>query len=588
MRPKSRRSPPKSGVALRYIEIFRMKYLTVIALVVSNAFAETPAAFDSLVDRYFDDFFRYNPTQGTSAGFHQYDIQLEDYTLATIATRIRSLRHFLTEFERFPTAGMTPEAAADRDLVIHNIRSQLLELENVRMWEKNPDNYSSGIAGSVFTIISRNFAPASERLKSVIARESLAKTMLAEARSNLRNPPRIYTEVALEQLPGNIAFFKNDVPAAFKAVTDPALLDKFHQSNQAVIDALNEYQRFLKTDLLPKSKGDFRIGGENYSKKLLYDEMVDTPLDKLLEIGLQNLHQNQQALRETAAKIDPKRTPREILETLDKDHPSADRLLQTFGDVLGGLRDFIVQHQIVTIPAMTPPIVEETPPFARALTTASMDTPGPYEKVAKEAFFNVTLPERDWSRERVEEHLQSFSRGTVISTAIHEVYPGHYTQFLWVQRAPSKVRKLIGASSNAEGWAHYTEQMMLDQGYGNGDLKLRMGQLQDALLRNARYIVGIEMHTGKMTFEQGVDFFVKEGYQTHALALVETKRGASDPTYLYYTLGKLQIMKLREDYRKLRGANFSIFDFHNQFLAQGFPPIKIIRRAMLGNDSPVL
>jgi uncharacterized protein (DUF885 family) len=378
------------------------------------------------------------------------------------------------------------------------------------------------------------------------------------------------------------------VPAAFKTVADGKLLEEFRASNQAVIEGLTDYGQFLKTSLLPKSRGDFRLGGENYSKKLLYDEMVDTPLDKLLEIGYQNLRQNQQALRETAARIDSKRTPHEILADLEKDHPSAERLLQTFRDVLGGLRDFIVQHKIVTIPSMTPPVLEETPPFDRALTTASMDTPGPYEKVAKEAFFNVTLPEPGWSRERIEEHLESFNRGTIISTAIHEVYPGHYTQFLWVQAAPSKVRKLIGADSNSEGWAHYTEQMMLDQGYGNGDLKVRMGQLQDALLRNARYIVAIEMHTGKMTFEQAVDFFVREGYQTHALALIETKRGTSDPTYLYYTLGKLQILKLREDYRKLRGANFSLLDFHNQFLAQGFPPVKVIRRAMLGNDSPVL
>lgn len=217
-----------------------------------------------------------------------------------------------------------------------------------------------------------------------------------------------------------------------------------------------------------------------------------------------------------------------------------------------------------------------------------MDTPGPFEKVAKEAFFNVTLPERSWSREQVDEHMKSFNRGTIVSTAVHEVYPGHYTQFLWVQNAPSKVRKLIGASTNAEGWAHYSEQMMLDEGYGNGDLKLRLGQLQDALLRNARYIVGIEMHTGKMSFEQAVEFFVKEGYQTRALGLVETKRGTSDPTYLYYTLGKLEILKLRDDYRKLRGAKFTLLEFHDTFLAQGFPPIQIIRRAMLGNDSPVL
>lgn len=566
----------------------RLVLLLIFVSAVSAALNASPADFDNLVDRYFDDFFRYNPTQGTSAGFHQYDTQLEDYALATIATRIRSLQRFSAEFERLPATSLTPEAAVDRDLVIHNIRSQLLDLENIRTWETNPDKYSSGISSSVFPIISRSFAPPGERMKSVIARERLAKAVLAQARRNLRNPPRIYTEVALEQLPGNIAFFKDDVPAAFKAVTDHALLDEFHQSNQALIDALSEYQRFLRSDLLPKSNGDFRIGEENYAKKLLYDEMVDMPLDKLLSIGFQNLRQNQQALQETAAKIDPKRAPREILEDLEKDHPSADRLLQTFRDVLGGLRDFIVQHKIVTIPSMTPPIVEESPPFDRALTTASMDTPGPYERVAKEAFFNVTLPEHGWSRERIEEHLQSFHRGTIISTAIHEVYPGHYTQFLWVQTAPSKVRKLIGADTNAEGWAHYTEQMMLDQGYGNGDLKLRIGQLQDALLRNARYIVGIEMHTGKMTFEQGVDFFVKEGYQTRALALEETQRGTSDPTYLYYTLGKLQILKLREDYRKLRGANFSLIDFHDRFLAQGFPPIKIIRRAMLGDDSPVL
>jgi uncharacterized protein (DUF885 family) len=262
--------------------------------------------------------------------------------------------------------------------------------------------------------------------------------------------------------------------------------------------------------------------------------------------------------------------------------------LQTFRDVLGGVRQFIVDHKILTIPASVPPIVEETPPFMRALTFASMDTPGPYEKIAKEAFFNVTLPEANWSREQVEEHMASFNRGTVISTAIHEVYPGHYVQFLWVQRAPSKVRKLTGSGTNAEGWAHYTEQMMLDQGYGAGDLKLRLGQLQDALLRNARYIVGIQMHTGKMSFEQGVEFFMKEGYQTHANSERETKRGTSDPTYLVYTLGKLEILKLREDYRKLRGASFSLAEFHDKFLAQGFPPIKVIRRAILGDDSPVL
>ena len=175
-----------------------------------------------------------------------------------------------------------------------------------------------------------------------------------------------------------------------------------------------------------------------------------------------------------------------------------------------------------------------------------------------------------------------------MSTAVHEVYPGHYTQFLWIARAPTKVRKLIGCGSNAEGWAHYTEQMMLDEGYGKGDLQLRLGQLQDALLRNARFIAGIRMHTGDMTPEQAVEFFVKEGYQVGPVAEKEARRGTSDPTYLVYTLGKLQILKLREDYRAMTGAKYSLEGFHDAFMAQGFPPVKIVRRALLGNDSPVL
>jgi uncharacterized protein (DUF885 family) len=228
------------------------------------------------------------------------------------------------------------------------------------------------------------------------------------------------------------------------------------------------------------------------------------------------------------------------------------------------------------------PIVEETPPFMRALTTASMDTPGAYEKVATEAFFNVTLPEPGWKPAQVEEHLEMFNRGTIISTAIHETFPGHYVQFLWTRRLPTKTRKLLYASSNVEGWAHYCEQMMLDEGYAKGDLKLRLGQLQDALLRDARYIVGIQMHTGVMTMDQGIDFFVKEGMQVRALGERETKRGTADPTYLYYTLGKLEILKLRKDYGK------PLLQFHDDFMKQGGAPIKIVREALLGNHSPVL
>jgi len=534
------------------------------------------------VDRFFDDvYFKFNPTQGTAAGFHQYDSQLEDYSKAAVHAQSHALHAAEKQFAALP-----PDP--DRDLILSSIGASLLELEHVRSWEKNPDNYSSGVTSSIFVIMSRTFAPPANRLQSVIARERQFPAVFEAARVNLKNPPRIYTEIAIEQLPGIVSFFQNDVPAAFKEVKDPALLAEFQKSNEMAIDALKRYQSFLQNDLLARSHGDFRLGANLFRKKLMYEEMVDLPLDKLLEIGMADLRRNQLAFKETAAKIDPAKTPQQILDETTHDHPAPDRLLQSFRDVLGGLKDYITAQQIITIPSPVLPILEETPPFMRALTTASMDTPGPYEMVAKEAFFNVTLPEPSWTPKQVEEHMEGFNRGTIISTAVHEAYPGHYVQFLWMQTIPSKVRKLLGAASNSEGWAHYCEQMMLDEGYGNGDLKLRLGQLQDALLRDARYIVGIQMHTGTMTYDRGIDFFVNEGYQSRTNGERETKRGTSNPTYLYYTLGKLEIMHLREDYKKMRGDAFTLQEFHDRFMREGTPPIKIVRKALLGNDSPVL
>jgi uncharacterized protein (DUF885 family) len=545
--------------------------------------------FQKLADRFFDEVaFRYDPVSATQAGFHQYDAQLWSGTRADIESQTAALHKFEQEVDSFDARALTPVVAADRELVLAQIRGQLLALETIRPWEKNPDVYSSGVSNAIFVVMSRKFAPAEARLKSVIAREKLVPRLFQSARENLKNPPRIYTEIALEQMAGIVSFFQNDVPAAFKDVKDGPLAAEFRKANQGVIDALNGYQAFLKTDLLPRSQGEFRIGAETYRKKLLYDEMVDIPLDRLLEIGRENLRRNQEEFARVAAQVDKTRTAEQILNEAILDHPATGNLMQSFRDVLGGLRDFIEKNRIVTIPSKVPPIVEETPPFMRALTTASMDTPGPFEKVAKEAFFNVTLPEKTWDAKQTEEYLQGFNKGTIISTAVHEVYPGHYTQFVWIARAPTKVRKLLGCASNAEGWAHYTEQMMLDEGYGNGDLKLRLGQLQDALLRNARFIAGIQMHTGKMTVEEAVEFFVKEGYQVRPVAEKEAKRGTSDPTYLVYTLGKLEILKLREDYKKMKGDRYTLQGFHDAFLQQGYPPVKIVRKALMGNDSPVL
>ena len=293
-------------------------------------------------------------------------------------------------------------------------------------------------------------------------------------------------------------------------------------------------------------------------------------------------------MKETAAQIDPKRDVKDVLADVQSHHPAPDKLLQAFRDTLGGLQQFIVEKKIITIPAGATPELEDTPPFMRATTEASIDTPGPYETHDNHALFNVTAPDPKWPPARTEDWMKGFNNSMIPGVAIHEVFPGHFVQFLWINQSSSKVRKLISCGSNAEGWAHYTEQMMLDEGFGNGDPRLRMGQLQDALLRNARFIVGIKMHTQGMTLAQAEDFFVNEGYQPRSVAKVETKRGTSDPTYLVYTLGKLEILKLREDYRKMKGADFSLMEFHNRLMQQGGVPIKIVRKAMLGDDSPTL
>ena len=572
--------------------------LTTIPTATAQAPAAGTAAFNRLADEFFDQaYFKYAPTQGTLAGFHQYDHQLENFTRAGVDAQVAALRSFEKKFAAVDAAGLDLTTQGDLALIQANIQTTLLTLETIRPWEKNPDTYSTGITNSVFTLMERKFASPDERMRSAIAREKQMPAALDAARVNLKNPPRIYTEIALEQLPGDISFFKSDVPEAFKEAKDAKLRAEFAKSNAAVIAALEKYEEWLKSDLLPISNGDFRIGADTFSKKLLYDEMVDTPLDKLLEIGYANLHRNQDEFRRIAKEVDAEKTSDQVLAELALNHPAPDHLLQSFRDTFDSLTGFIRSHHIITIPSDVRPTLEETPPFMRATTFASMDTPGPFEKHATEAYFNVTLPGPHDTPEEIAGRMASFNIGTVVSTSVHEAYPGHYIQFLWVQNAPTKTRKLLGAATNAEGWAHYCEQMMLDEGYGQPgvgakdehDAKLiRLGQLQDALLRNARFVVGIKMHSGQMSFDEAVDFFVKEGFQSREVATVETKRGTSDPTYLYYTLGKLEILKLRHDLEQKQGSAFSLEKFHDDFMRQGFPPIKIVRRALMGDDSPAL
>jgi uncharacterized protein (DUF885 family) len=557
--------------------------------------------FDYLSGQYFENIlFKFAPTEGTEAGLHQYDSQLEDYSAAGVQREVVVLRDFEKKLEKIDPSALDAQPAADYQILLNNVRGQLLQLEVVRGWEKNPDQYSSGVTNSIFVIMERPYASVDVRLRAAIEREKQIPQALEYARANLKNPPRIYTEIALEQIDDDVSFFQKDVPSAFASATDPQAKADFAKSNAAVVDALKNYGAWMKTDLLPRSNGDFRYGADTFSKALSYGEMVDIPLDRLLQIGYDDLHKNQAEFARVAKEIDPTKTPQQELAELATMHPAPDKLLQAFRDRFDSEMGFIRTHHIITLPSDVQPTLEETPPFMRATTQASMDAPGPFETGSNKAYFNVTLPETSWSAQRTSEYMAAFNMGTIVSTSVHEAYPGHYVQFLWTPQFPSTIRKVLGSNTNIEGWAHYCEQMMLDEGYGQPGVGattereaklIRLGQLQDALLRDARFVVGVRMHTsvgGALTIPEAEEFFVKEGYQARPIAEVETKRGTADALYLYYTLGKLEILKLRADVQKKEGAAFTLQHFHDDFMRQGYAPVKVIRKAMLHNDSPVL
>src|ERR1700733_10997617 len=456
-------------------------YILVVAALVAFMPSKTPAqppsadggvqTFNFIADQYFSDvYFHFAPTAGTAAGLHQYDTQLEDYSAISIQKEIAALHTYEKKVEAIDPSVLDASIAGDREILLNNIRSQLLTLEVIRPWEQNPDISSSGITNSVFVIMERPYASTNTRLRAAIEREKLMPQALLEARKNLKNPPRIYTEIALEQIDGEISFFQNDVPSAFfsgpDAATDAEAKAAFAKSNAAVIDALKSYGAWLKSDLLPRSNGDYKLGAETFARKLRYDEMVDIPLDRLLEIAFDDLHKNQAELPRIPKEIDPTKTPQQVLAELATIPPAPDKLLSAFQDTFASLITFIDTHHIITIPSKVEPTLEETPPFMRATTQASMDAPGPFETHSTKAYFNVTLPEKDWTAQHITEHMAAFNVGTVISTSVHEAYPGHYVQFLWTPQFPSTIRKVLGANTNIEGWAHYTEQMMLDQGYG--------------------------------------------------------------------------------------------------------------------------
>ena len=541
------------------------------------------AAFTELARQILDDHHKRHPSAATDLGLHQYDAELEDASEAAIHAESQALQQFRTKLAAIDAATLTTDRQLDREQLQRALDAGVLALDRIRQWAKDPDSYSGAITNSAYVIMKRNYAPASERLTALIAREKKMPGVLLEARKNLGSPPRIYTEIAIEQIDGNIRFFKNDLPAAFTEVSDKALLDAFRKSNDDVIGALGDYKTYLQKTLLAKSTGSFAYGDEVYRLALADYEMIDMSPADLLSTAEADRRKNEAAFQATARQIDANKSADQVLAAMQADHPPADKLLQATQDTLDSIRQFIVDHHIITIPPSDPAKVKETPPFMRSTTSASMDTPGPFERAKLVAYYNMTLPDPRWSAAERADFMRQWYYAAIANTSVHEVYPGHYTQFLYAKDFPSDVRKVYGAASNAEGWAHYAEQMMLDEGFHAGEPKYRLAQLQDALLRDVRFIVGIKMHVQGMDVEEATKLFETAGHQPHPVAVSEAKRGTSDALYGYYTMGKLMILKLREDYKAKKGSGYSLRGFHDAFIRIGPLPLPLIRRAMLGD-----
>lgn len=539
------------------------------------------AHFQALAREFFYAGFKLSPVSATQVGLHTYDGLLDDMSAAGFARQIQFSKSYLSRFNAIDAASLSADNALDRTLVVNAINDTLLDIETLQQYKHNPDAYTGLASNSIFILISRNFAPLETRIKYAIARERAIPAMLKQGEANITTVDSVTKEISVQDAEGAVGFFAQTIPQAFAAVHDATLQAQLKSTNAAVIAAMSSYAKWIKAI---KPSGTYAIGRDAYEKKLQYEDALNMPVSEYLSYGQKALAQTHAQFVATAKKIDPSKTPQQVYASLAKSYPPPSQLLQKAQSDLVKLRAFVVNRHILTMPADADIKVVETPPFQRAFVTASEDSPGPLETVATQAYYNVTPPDPKWPPARTTGFMAQFNNYQFPIISAHEVYPGHFTNFAVDRHLPlSLTRKLTASSEFAEGWAHYDEQMMVDQGWGNGDPHVRLAQLEEALLRECRYVVGVQLHTGGWSLKQAENLFKTQCFQTPAVALEETTRGTQDPMYGYYTLGKLMILKLRSDYKKKVGNAFTLQSFHDALLAHGDPPIPLIRPMILGS-----
>jgi len=548
------------------------------------------AAFEKLSENYLTGFLAWRPANGVALGYHQYDGKVTDMGKESIGKELGRLKDFDQQLAATDTTLLSAKDFYDFRILRSAIKNEIFNFEDMGEFDRNPMTYAGAVDVSIY--IKRNFAPLEERLKSIIAIEKNAANVFIAAKANLKDTlAKPYVETAIEIARGTADFLSGDLKIALKDVKNDSLMKVFNTVNKTAIASINNYATWLQKQKLPKANNKYAIGTISYKKMLLYSEGLTLEPEKILEIGLSELKKEQAVFNAAAKTINPTKKPIEVYQDLQKEHPTAENLIPEVRKNVEGIRKFLTDKNIVSMPDSVNLKVTETPQYARATSTASNDDPGPFEKKATEAFYYVTPVDAKWTAKQKEDWLRQFDYYTTDNITIHEAYPGHYTQFLHLNASSAtKIEKIFGSYAFTEGWAHYCEKMMADEGYGhNGDTvkaaKYRLTQSGDALLRLCRLCVSIKTHCQGMKLTDATKFFMANWYQGEKPSYQEALRGTFDPGYLFYTIGKLEILKLRADYEKQEGTNFSLKKFHDEVLNHGAPQLRLLREVMLKDKS---
>ena len=547
------------------------------------------AQFARFVDRYLDDFAKRHPSIAAGNGIHDHDDRLDDFSAAGIANEVAALERDAAQLRAFDAHRLTPDERADQRILLGVIDGWLLEQKTLRNWQRNPMLYASALADGVHNLMTMASDPAPVRMRRAISKLGQVPALLAAARANIKNPPRLFAERGAAFMKGAHEELGRDLDLAFAAEPNAALRDSLRRAADAARTQIDEYVKYLEQIVIPRASGDFAIGAANVARRYRAEELIDTPLDTMVAIGERELKRSQAEFRAAAALLAPGRDPVTVWQEVRRDHPRMGGVVAATQAIVDSLSAFVVARGIASLPPNERVIVAPALPFD--LGFASMHASPPLEKTPVKSIYYITDAQPGLSPTEQEAWLERYNYASLTNTSAHEAMPGHWLHSTYMRRTPGKVRRIwIGLnpfpqpSSGQDGWAHYAEQMVLDEGYRNNDPKLRLAQVSDALTRICRMLSGIKLHSKQWTIDDAQRCFEKEAYVAAPAARREAERGTYDPTYGGYFLGKRGILKLRADYQKRMGARFSLREFHERFMSNGIAPIWAQRQLLLPGD----